>query len=102
MFGSRALLRFVLATHERRRWRHDHVLLGVVLLIVAAAMVVLVYLSGRRDAGSRATDAPGAGRRAATLAIGILGGIIVGYDLGRVGLADDRAADVALPDAVVQ
>lgn len=55
------------------------IVLGVVLLIAAAAMVVRSYLSGRRGAGVEGDDALRVPvRRAATLAVGLVGGTIVG------------------------
>ncbi len=53
--------------------------LGVVLLIAAAAMVVRSYLSGRRPVGVDGDEARHVPvRRAATLAVGLVGGTIVG------------------------
>lgn len=53
--------------------------LGVVLLIAAAAMIVRGYLSAHRGVGVEGDDARRVPvRRAATLAIGIVGGVIVG------------------------
>lgn len=53
--------------------------LGVVLLVAAAAMVVRMYLSRHRAAGVEGEDARRVRvRRAATLAIGLVGGTIVG------------------------
>ncbi len=55
------------------------IVLGVVLLIAAAAMVVRSYLSARRGAGVAGDDALRVPvRRAATLAVGLVGGTIVG------------------------
>ena len=55
------------------------VVLGVVLLIAAAAMVVRSYLSARRGAGVEGDDALRVPvRRAATLTVGLIGGTIVG------------------------
>src|SRR5437868_817453 len=54
-------------------------ILGVVLLIAAAAMVVRSFLSARRGAGVEGDDARRVPvRRAATLAVGLVGGTIVG------------------------
>ena len=39
-------------------------------------------------------------RRLPTLLVGMFGGVVVGPDLGRLGLADDRADDAALPAPV--
>jgi uncharacterized membrane protein YfcA len=53
--------------------------LGVVLLIAAAAMMLRWYLSRHRGAGVEGDDARRVPvRRAATLAVGIIGGTIVG------------------------
>lgn len=55
------------------------IVLGVVLLIAAAAMVVRMYLSSRRGAGVDGDDARRVPvRRAATLAVGLVGGTVVG------------------------
>jgi uncharacterized protein len=55
------------------------IVLGVVLLIAAAAMVVRSYLSSRRGAGVEGADAERVPvRRAATLTVGIVGGVVVG------------------------
>jgi uncharacterized protein len=53
--------------------------LGIVLLIAAAAMVVRSYLSSRRPVGVEGDQARHVPvRRAATLAVGLVGGTIVG------------------------
>ena len=55
------------------------IVLGVVLLIAAAAMVVRSYLSARRGARVEGDDALRVPvRRAATLSVGLVGGTIVG------------------------
>jgi uncharacterized membrane protein YfcA len=55
------------------------VVLGVVLLIAAAAMVVRSYLSVHRGVGVEGSEAERVPvRRAATLAVGLVGGTIVG------------------------
>lgn len=55
------------------------IVLGVVLLVAAAAMVVRSYLSMHRGVGVEGDDARRVPvRRAATLAIGLVGGTIVG------------------------
>jgi uncharacterized membrane protein YfcA len=55
------------------------IVLGVVLLIAAAAMVVRTYLTGHRPVGVEGEEAKRVPvRRAATLAIGLVGGTIVG------------------------
>jgi uncharacterized protein len=55
------------------------IVLGVVLLIAAAAMVVRMYLSRRRSAGVEGDEALRVPvRRATTLAVGLVGGTIVG------------------------
>jgi uncharacterized membrane protein YfcA len=55
------------------------VVLGVVLLIAAAAMVVRWYLSGHRSVGVEGDEARRVPvRRAATLTVGLVGGTIVG------------------------
>jgi uncharacterized membrane protein YfcA len=53
--------------------------LGIVLLIAAAAMVVRSYLTGRRPVGVEGDEARHVPvRRAATLMVGLVGGTIVG------------------------
>jgi uncharacterized membrane protein YfcA len=55
------------------------IVLGVVLLVAAAAMVVRSYLSRHRGGGVDGDEARGVPvRRAATLTVGIVGGTIVG------------------------
>jgi uncharacterized protein len=55
------------------------VVLGVVLLVAAAAMIVRSYLSRHRGLGVEGDDASRVPvRRAATLTVGLLGGTIVG------------------------
>ena len=53
--------------------------LGVVLLIAAVAMLVRWYLSGHRPTGVEGADAERVPvKRVATLAVGLIGGIVVG------------------------
>jgi uncharacterized membrane protein YfcA len=55
------------------------VVLGVVLLVAAAAMVVRGYLAGHRGAGVDGAEARRVPvRRGATLAVGLVGGTVVG------------------------
>ncbi len=55
------------------------VVLGVVLLVAAAAMIVRSWLSARRTDGVSGADAARVPvRRAATLAVGLVGGFVVG------------------------
>ena len=91
-----------LAPERRRRRRPLKLVLGVVLLVAAAAMVGAGTSVADRGDGARRrrTPVPCGPRR--DVLIGLVGGLVVGMTSVGSGSLMIVAADAALPDAVVE